>query len=121
MFHTSLRHRPVTRFSTHPLVAGVSSLDFSLAGSGIVAPEKNPALEIVGWLSGDTLLDLNGNGAADPGEPYGAAVMGVLHHPTARITFIGELNGLEAVPQPFTANLTGWAFGCGFSGAMKRP
>jgi hypothetical protein len=36
--------------------------------------------------------------------------MGTLHHAHAKIFFIGEINGIEGVPQPFVRNLVAWAF-----------
>jgi hypothetical protein len=111
----------VTRFAGHPVTEGVTSLDYPAAGAAIVAPEKNPAIQVLGWLSPNSFLDLNDDGRPDPGEPYGAAAMGVLWGRTARITFLGEINGIEQLPQPLTDNLVTWSFGCGFSGAMKRP
>lgn len=37
-------------------------------------------------------------------------VMGELKHPTSRIFFISDINGIEAVPQPFTSDLMRWLF-----------
>jgi hypothetical protein len=40
----------------------------------------------------------------------GYAAMGFLHHSKARVFFIGDTNGIEQVPQPFTNNLVQWLF-----------
>lgn len=109
------------RFAPHPVTDGVASLDYSLAGSVVLAPESRPDLEVLGWLSAASFADLDDDGLRDPSEPAGAAVMGVLHHPTARVFFLGDLNGLESLPQPFTDNLLGWAFACGGGAALHGP
>jgi hypothetical protein len=37
--------------------------------------------------------------------------MGVISHFTARVLFLGDSNGIEAVPQPFIDNVLGWMLG----------
>lgn len=79
----------------HPTIAGVTSLPYS-AGSELVTYNKNNV----------TILGVIHSANAEAGKP----VMGILHHPKAKIFFIGDVNGIEIVPQPFTQNLITWLF-----------
>ena len=80
-------------FSPHTITTGITSLPY-IAGSVIFNPD--PAkINVLGTLTA------NGTNAA---------AMGIVIHPTSRIFFIGDMNGIEAVPQPFTSNLAGWLF-----------
>jgi hypothetical protein len=79
----------INQFVPHAVTSGVTSFNFYV-GSVI----KNPD------LSRMTIL----------GSLPTAAAMGILTHSTSRIFFIGDMNGLEAVPQPFTLNLAQWLF-----------
>jgi hypothetical protein len=36
--------------------------------------------------------------------------MEILHHSKSKIFFLGEINGIEMVPQPSVSNLVTWAF-----------
>jgi hypothetical protein len=40
----------------------------------------------------------------------GNVVMGERKHPTSRIFFISDINGIESVPQPFVSDLMRWLF-----------
>ena len=95
-------------FVTHPITNNVTSLNYN-AGSAVL-DTTNSNIEILGWLSSGCYVDLNDNEIRDPNEPVGSPVMGILHHPTAKIFFIGDINGLEETPQPLTNNLINWAF-----------
>jgi hypothetical protein len=85
----------LTNFSNHAVTSGVTSLNY-IAGSVI----KNPGANI-------TVLATLPNQSSTGGQ---AAAMGILNHPTARIFFIGDINGMEQVPQPLTANVVKWLF-----------
>jgi hypothetical protein len=71
---------------------------------------ENKNIVPLGWLEPNAFADLNGNEKADVGEPTGSAVMGIIKHPTAKIFFIGDINGLEQTPQPLTDGLIAWLF-----------
>ncbi|MEJ7739659.1 MAG: hypothetical protein WKF97_19715 [Chitinophagaceae bacterium] len=82
----------VTKFAPHSITAGVTLHDY-VAGSTVSNSIKNSGITVLGWLG-----------------PNDYPVMGILHYPTARIFFIGDMNGLEQVPQPFSGNLIKWLF-----------
>jgi hypothetical protein len=42
--------------------------------------------------------------------PSGEAVMGVLSRGDAKLFFIGDMNGIQQLPQPFVQNLVAWGF-----------
>ena len=81
---------PVTSFEAHAVTNNLSSLPFT-AGAVIKNWDAN-RINVLGKLS-------NGYG-----------VMGVVNNSSSKIFFFGDLNGLEQVPQPFTANLVKWLF-----------
>ena len=84
----------VTSFASHIITNGVSSLPY-IAGSYILNydPTKVTVLGSVQLASGGM-----------------AAVMGLVTHPNTRIFFIGDVNCLEQVSQPFSSNLIPWLF-----------
>jgi hypothetical protein len=92
-------------FAPHSVTAGVAPLVYRV-GSGIVSHPA--AARIVGWLSSDTYLDLNGNGAFDPGEPTAPAALGVMPFGSGRIVFCGDTNLWQRIPQPLLANVLAW-------------
>ncbi len=100
----------VTNFTPHPITSGSGAFEFN-AGSVLLDPDITPDIEVLGRLGPEDFVDLNGNDSPDPGEPKGSAVMGVLHGNAARVFFLGEINGIEGVPQPLVDNLVAWAFG----------
>ena len=79
---------PVTSFEAHAITNNTSSFAF-LAGSVIKTWDAN-RIKVLGTLN-------NGYGT-----------MGIVNSPNARIFFIGDTNGIEQVPQPFTKNLVKW-------------
>lgn len=95
---TGAQEGTVTRFYPHEITTGVTSHPY-IAGSVITNPDRN-TITVLGSLS-------MAAGGKDSTE---AAVMGILHHPTSRVFFIGDINGLEQVPQPLTANVVKWLF-----------
>ena len=80
----------ITDFTAHALTTGVSSVPF-IAGS-YLASESNAAIQVLGRL------------------PTGEAVMGVLAKGDAKVFFIGDMNGIQLLPQPFVQNLVAWGF-----------
>lgn len=98
----------VNQFAEHPVTDGATPF-FYKAGSVLLNAE-DPDIEVLAWLDADVYADMNDNDRHDAGEPYGAPVMGRLNHQSARVIFIGEINGLEGVPQPLTDNLITWVF-----------
>lgn len=99
----------VSRFADHPITNGATPFYFN-AGAVVIDTTSNSSIEFLGWLSEDAWVDLNDNGIHDEGEPTGMPVMGILHHPNSKIFFLGEINGIETVPQPFVSNLIDWTF-----------
>ncbi len=85
----------ITPFSNHAINTGVSSLPF-IAGSVITHPDPSRMT-----ILGHARTSIGGQGHA---------AMGILHHPHSRIFFMGDANGIEQLPQPFTANLVKWLF-----------
>jgi hypothetical protein len=79
----------VTDFAPHELTDGVTTIRY-MAGS-FLAAESNPAIQVLGRVDGK-------------------GVMGLLTNRTAKIMFIGDVNGIEQVPQPFVQNLVRWGF-----------
>ena len=84
----------ITQFAQHPVTVGVSSLSY-IAGSVIVDPDTDK-ITTLGSLSSSNSQQLTS--------------MGILKHSRAKIFFIGDGNGLEQLPQPFTDNLVKWLF-----------
>jgi hypothetical protein len=99
----------VSAFEPHAITDGAEPFEY-IAGSVLLNPDENPDVEVLGRLRDIDFVDLNGNDVQDSGEPGGAAVMGILHTYPARVFFLGELNGIEQVPQPLVDNLATWAF-----------
>ena len=81
-------HDVVTIFEPHELTEGVGRIKYD-AGSVLIGYDPERTL-ILGRL------------------PDESPVMGLLDHPTARIFFTGDTNGLLPLPQPFTDNLVRW-------------
>lgn len=80
----------VSSFAEHPINEGATAFSY-IAGSVLAEPVAS-GISVLGWL--DT----------------GQAVMGIVAHPTARIFFLGDTNGVEEVPQPLVDNLMAWGF-----------
>jgi hypothetical protein len=98
----------ILKFAEHSITENVNPF-FFWAGSVVLNPE-NKAIVPLGWLDHREFADLNGNNIFDTGEPKGPVVMGIVQHPTSKVFFIGDLNGIEHIPQPFTDNLVAWLF-----------
>ena len=84
----------ITQFAQHTVTNGVSSLSY-IAGSAISNPDADKITSL-GFLS--------------ISNSQKVTTMGVLQHPRSKIFFIGDGNGLEQLPQPFTDNLVKWLF-----------
>jgi len=83
----------ITSFTTHPVTDGVTSYPFNV---GSVVRNFDPSkIKIVGSIQ------VNGSMAG---------AMGTVDHPNSKIFFIGDTNGIETIPQPFTVNLINWLF-----------
>ncbi len=83
----------VDSFSIHSITQGATPFYFN-AGSAVINTGTNPNIKVLGWLSHNSNLP----------------VMGILNHPLSRIFFIGEINGIESLPQPMTNNMIHWLF-----------
>jgi len=79
----------ITSFEEHELTRGVSRLRY-IAGSALVRSTEN--VRALAWT--------------DDGD----AVMGVVRHPSSKIFFLGDTNGIELLPQPLVDNLILWGF-----------
>jgi hypothetical protein len=84
----------ITQFVQHPVTNSVSSLSY-IAGSVIIDPDA------------DKISTL---GALSISSSQQVTTMGILKHSRSKIFFIGDGNGLEQLPQPFTDNLVKWLF-----------
>jgi len=81
---------PITSFQPHAITSGVTSLEY-VAGSVIKSWDPSK-ITVLGY------------------QATGVGAMGIVHHPSSRIFFIGDMNGIEQVPQPFISNLNNWLF-----------
>jgi len=82
----------ITRFRQHPVTLGVSSINF-IMGSAVAVTKETDNVTPLGWLSSND-----------------AMVMGILYHPKSKIFFLGDINGIEQLPQPFVSNLVKWLY-----------
>jgi hypothetical protein len=85
----------ITPINNHMIITGVNTIPY-IAGSVIMQPD------------GDRMTILGNVNTTDPTVSY--AAMGILHHPSSKIFFIGDGNGLQQLPQPFAQNLVKWLF-----------
>jgi hypothetical protein len=100
----------VTRFTPNDITAGVTSFPY-IAGSVVANASNNPNMTILGSFDSDYFLDRNNDGIFDEGDIQAPPAMGILNtYPKSRIFFLGDINGLESIPQPFTQNLFAWLF-----------
>ena len=99
----SIGDNRIDRFVRHPITRGVRAFDYRV-GSGLIG-DVPPGATVLGFLSGRTALDLNANRQREAEEPTGAGVFGVLEFGSGVVFFIGDINTLQVLPQPFTDNL----------------
>ena len=83
----------VNLFGNSTITAGATPFFFN-AGSIVDNVSTNPNIQVLGWLSNNNQLP----------------VMGTLNHPSSKILFLGEINGIETTPQPLTDNIIKWLF-----------
>jgi hypothetical protein len=102
----------IKTLTPHIITKNISSIVYN-AGSVLTNLAENPDIEVLGWLGANEYGDLNFNGVKDNNEPLAPPVMGILNLPKSHIFFIGDMNGLEVIPQPFIDNLISW-MGTGF-------
>jgi hypothetical protein len=93
----------IDRFVSHPITRNVPRMPY-LVGSGLVGAPTN-GMTVLGFLSTGTYLDLDNDMARDADEPRGAGALGVLEFGKGVIVFMGDVNTLQAVPQPLTRNI----------------
>ena len=86
---------PVTTFQSHSITTGVSSIPY-IAGS-VIRNWDPSKITVLGSL-------------AQPGGAPAAGALGIVQHPNSRVFFIGDVNGIEQLPQPFISNLSKWLF-----------
>ena len=96
----------ITHLNTHTITTGVTSIPF-IAGSAVINTNTSN-MTILGNLDANEYVDLNKNGIYDNLDIKAPPVMGILQHPTAKIFFLSDVNGLEQLPQPFFNNLIKW-------------
>ena len=97
----------ISTLAPHVITEKITSIDY-IAGSVLMDASRNPNIQILGWLGKDDYADLNFNGIKDEDEPLAPPVMGILKYPKSKIFFIGDMNGLQVIPQPFIDNLIKW-------------
>lgn len=84
----------INTLPVHEITTNVSTIPY-IAGSVITQPD--PArITVLGY-------------AGNP-SPTAPVAMGIVRHPSSKIFFIGDGNGLQQLPQPFTNNLIKWMF-----------
>jgi hypothetical protein len=76
----------VSEFATHPLTERATAFQY-IAGSYIASATSD--VELLGWVDG-------------------LPVMAALESRRSKRLFLGDVNGLQRVPQPFTDNLIAW-------------
>jgi hypothetical protein len=95
----------LSNFAAHPVTQGIGNLPYNVGGGLTQSPAK---AQILGKLSNQSFLDLNGNGVKDPGEPSAPPVLGAMTMGSGRIVFCGDTNLWETVPQPLIKNTIKW-------------
>ena len=83
----------VNRYASHKITEGATPFYFN-AGAIVTNQNTNPNIQILGWLDDNINLP----------------VAGILAHPNSKIFFLGEINGIETVPQPLTDKIVQWLF-----------
>jgi hypothetical protein len=101
----------ITNFASHEITQNIDSFPF-IAGAVVTNTENNPNIIVLGSISKTNYTVLNGadpfNGQVPNIDP---PVMGlVTSFPNTKIFFIGDMNGMESVPQPLTRNIVNWLF-----------
>ncbi len=73
-------------FTPHPITQGVGPLQYKVGG-GLI--QKAAAAQILGKLSSQSFLELDGDAVKDPGEASAPAVLGAMPFGKGRIAFCG--------------------------------
>ena len=102
----------VTRFKEHPITEGIDVIKDVPAASALMNADENPNVEVLGWFSEDSFVDLDYDGVKSEDEPSGMPYIGVLNHPTSKIFFVTDINKIEIVPFTLVDNLTNWIKDC---------
>lgn len=84
-------HGPAAHFAAHPITEGVTNHPY-IAGGALSGPVAD-GVTVLGWLDEQRTL----------------AIMGTKALPKGKLFFLGDLNGLELVPQPLVSNLLAWS------------
>lgn len=90
---TGIHYGNVDTYTLHEVTTGALPFYFN-AGAIVSNAAANPRIQVLALLSGN------------PNQP----VMGILNGYPSKILFLGEINGLETVPQPLTNNIIKWLF-----------
>ncbi len=101
----------VTNFVTNEITNGVTELSY-IAGSVVTNSENNPSITVLGTLDKNDYTVINNSFPFIGGtNNIDAPIMGILNnYPNTKIFFLGDENGIEYAPQPFTQNLVNWLF-----------
>jgi hypothetical protein len=83
----------VRQYAPHAITEGAIPFSYN-AGSIVENENTNSKIQILGWLDSKSTLP----------------VMGTLKHQSSKIFFLGDINGIEGVPQPLTNNIVKWLF-----------
>lgn len=90
---TGIHYGNVDTYTLHEVTTGALPFYFN-AGAIVSNAAADPRIQVLALLSGN------------PNQP----VMGILNGYPSKILFLGEINGLETVPQPLTNNIIKWLF-----------
>lgn len=101
----------ITNFADHDITKNIGPLPF-IAGAVVTNTKDNPGIMVLGSISKTAYITMNNadpfNGQAPDIDP---PVMGlVTNFPKTKIFFLGDMNGMENVPQPLTQNIVSWLF-----------
>jgi hypothetical protein len=83
----------VNLYAPHSITNGATPFYYN-AGSIVTNQTSKSQIQIMAWLDNNINL------------PVG----GILKHPTSKIFFLGDLNGIESLPQPLTNNIINYLF-----------
>jgi len=95
----------LTNYLSHQITRGLGTVTY-IYGSGLTSHPGTA--QVLGRLSNLSYLDLNDNGAQDPDEPSGPAVLGAMTYGEGRIVFCGDVNLWETIPEPLMSNVLKW-------------
>ena len=101
----------ISKFADHEITKGIDPLPF-IAGAVITNAENKRGIAVLGSIGKTDYTVFNGTDPFNGQAPsVDLAVMGlVTSFPETKIFFIGDINGMESVPQPLTQNIVNWLF-----------